>query len=474
MSDFRNFVQNRIGWKPYLKPFFYKKLPSGLGWSVTLGSLCALTFVMLAATGIFLAMYYVPSPDKAYESVNYIMTDVRYGDILRGLHHWGAGFMVALVFVHMMHCFFAGSFKAPREMTWLAGVVLFLIILAMGFTGYLLPWDQKAYWATVVSTNIARDIPLGGEFLASLMLGGDRVSGLTLTRFFSLHVLLLPALLMSFAVFHIYLVRIHGISPSPENSVGREKTATSSPGAIYRFYPEHLLKSSIAFSIVLALIFLLAVYWRVPLEEKAGTLDPAYLPRPEWYYMWLFQLLTFFPGSWEVIGSLVIPVAGLVLLFSFPWLDRSRWRGMANRPVITALGFTVFIAIVYLTLMGFCGVRPYGRIFVVPDHPLSVSEIKGLQLYAARDCAYCHTINGRGGRAIGPDLANMVAKDRTQASLIKFIKDPQSVNRWSAMPKYDLDGPSLQALVDFVLSLNFKDYQMKIISREDVTSGRVK
>ncbi len=473
MSDFREFIRDRVGWDQYLKPFLYKRLPSGLGWSTTLGSLCVLIFMVMALSGIFLAMYYVPSPDKAYESIRYITGDVQLGSLLRGIHHWGAGAMVLLVFAHMMHSFFAGNFQSPREMTWLAGVFLFLLTLGLGFTGYLLPWDQKAYWATVVSTNITKDIPLAGEFISRLLLAGDRVSGLTLTRFYSMHMLLLPGLLLGFAAFHIYLVRIHGIAPPPEKADSRQTTTESSSEPLYRFYPEHLFKSSIAFAVILSLVFLLAFFAHVPLEEKAGTLDPSYLPRPEWYYMWLFQILTFFPGALEVIGSLVIPVVGLALLFSVPWLSRARWRSMANRPIATAIGFTALIAIVYLSLIGFSGVRPYGRIFAVPDRPLSVSEKKGLRLFAARDCSYCHTINGRGGRALGPDLANMVAKDRTREELMKFIKDPQSVSRWAAMPKYDLDEASLQALADFILGLNFKDDQMKIIPREEVESLKV-
>jgi len=288
-----------------------------------------------------------------------------------------------------------------------------------------------------------------------------------------LHMLLLPALLLGFATVHIYLVRIHGISPPPEKSGRGKNAAETPPGPLYRFYPEHLFKSSIVFAVILALVFLLAYFAHVPLEERAGTLDPAYLPRPEWYYMWLFQVLTFFPGSLEVIGSLVIPVVGLALLFGVPWLSRSRWRSMANRPIATAIGFTALVAIVYLTLMGFSGVRPYGRIYAVPDRSLSVSEKKGLQLFAARDCAYCHTIDGRGGRALGPDLANMAAKDRTPAELMRFIKNPQSVSRWAAMPKYDLDEASLEALAGFIMGLNFKEYGAGILSREEIKSLKV-
>ena len=172
----------RIGWEKGLRPFLFKKLSPRTGWSATLGSLCVMLFAVQVVTGIFLAMYYNASPDKAYQSVDYIMKDVPLGTLLRGIHHWGASAMVVAVVLHLLSNFFAGTYKAPREVTWIGGVVLLLITLGLGFTGYLLPWDMKSYWATVVSTNIPRDIPVVGKFITHLALGGDTVSGATLTR----------------------------------------------------------------------------------------------------------------------------------------------------------------------------------------------------------------------------------------------------------------------------------------------------
>ena len=472
MSQWKNFICERIGWEQYLKPFMYKKLPSDLGWSATLGSLCALIFVVEAVTGMLLAMYYNPSPDMAYTSINYIMNDVALGRVLRGIHHWGAGAMVVLVFVHMVTNFFSGNFKAPREVTWVIGVVLFLITLGLGFTGYLLPWDQKAYWATVVSSNIPRDIPIIGDFITRLMLGGDRVSGLTLTRFFATHMLVLPSLLVMCIVFHIYQVRLHGMAVHKASVTTGKKRVESHDDRIYRFYPEHLYRSSIAFVIVLAVIMLLAVYGHVPLEDPVGTIDESYLPRPEWYYMWLFQMLTFFSGSSEIIGSLAIPIGGVLILFLMPWLSKSRLQGLADRPLATAVGVVGIVGVVYLTIMGFAGTMPYGEILAVPDRQLTALEQQGMQLYVERECAYCHNINGRGGHAQGPDLANVVAKDRTRDWLMQYIKDPQKVSRWSIMPKYELQDSQLKGMADFVLALDFKRYPMKIITKEQALAGR--
>ncbi len=461
MSRLISFFADRIGWQKYLKPFLEKPLPVGLGWTVTLGSLCALLFAVQAITGMILAFYYNPSPEQAHTSINFIMHDVSMGGILRGIHHWGAGAMVILVFIHLAANFFSGAFKAPRELTWITGVTLFLLTLGFGFTGYLLPWDQKAYWATVVSTNIPKDIPLVGKFIARLMLGGETVSGLTLTRFYAIHTLVLPALTAFFILFHIYLVRVHDI-------VGHGLEKPSKEEKTYRFFPEHLFRCSIGFGFVFSVIYILAIFADVPLENVAGTVDPAYLPRPEWYYMWLFQLLTFFPGKFEILGSLVIPMAGVIILFCLPFLSRTDLRGIADRPLATAVGVTCLAGIVYLTLMGFEGARSYGDMVVVPDRKLTQSEQKGLSVYLERECAYCHHIAGRGGRIRGPDLSNVVAKGRTKEWLKRFIKDPQAIRPWSIMPKYDLNPRDLNNLSDFILALDFNGHAMKIVKRIEV------
>jgi len=470
--------RQRVGWETGLQPFLFKKLPPRTGWAATLGSLSVMLFVVMFISGVFLAMYYNPSPDKAYQSVDYIMEEVPAGWLLRGIHHWGASAMVVAVFLHMLTNFFAGTYKRPRELTWISGVVLLLIVLGLGFTGYLLPWDMKAFWATTVSANIPRDIPLIGDFVARLMLGGDEVSGATLTRFYAVHAMLLPALLVAVLAFHIYLVRAHGISGEEEmDAEDAAETAelqhASSPAAgngnaktprIYRFYPEHAWRSSLIFAAVLLALIALSIFAHIPREEVAGTLIETYLPRPEWYYMWLFQLLTYFPGKWEAVGSLAIPFLLVTLLFFLPFLDRSPRRGTGNRPLILAVGVTFLIGIVYLTIMGFAGTRPYGHIVPIPDRQLTESETRGLQIYLARECAYCHQIDGQGGLRAGPDLANMVIKNRSREYLAQYIRDPQSINRYATMPAYDLPAEDLNALADFLLSLDFRRYEQRVLT----------
>jgi quinol-cytochrome oxidoreductase complex cytochrome b subunit len=473
MSQLKQAIRQRIGWESCLRPFLYKELPSNLGWSATLGSLCALLFVVMAVSGMFLAMYYNPSPDKAYSSIDFIMKEVPLGPVLRGIHHWGAGAMVLAVFVHLATVFFSGSFKAPRELTWILGVCLFLVTLGLGFTGYLLPWDQKAYWATVVSANIPREIPVVGDLLSRLLLGGEGVSGLTLTRFYSIHMLVLPALMGLLILAHVYLVRLHGVSEPPAAETPSGEAAPKREMRVYRFFPEQLAHSAFVFLLVFCVILLLSLYADVPREQVAGTVDETYLPRPEWYYMWLFQLLTYFSGSTEVIGSLLVPAAMVLLLFALPFLERSGFRGAALRPLATATGVGCLIGVVYLTLTGFGDARPYGRFVMVPDRPLAKTEEMGLQVYVRQDCAYCHHILGKGGRRVGPDLSNMKSKGRTAADLKAAIKDPLSRSRWSIMPKYDLGEEAISALADFVRGLDFSDIQGRRVPREEVLGKRI-
>ena len=280
-------IRSDLGWEKYLKPFLYKRLPDGTGWSAVLGTMCALTFMLLVVTGMILAFYYVPSPDKAWDSVQYISNEVPLGNIVRGLHHWSAGLMVLLVFCHLMVTYMHGSYAAPRQITWLTGVCLFLVTLGLGFTGYLLPWDMKAYWATVVGANIPNQYPGVGNYITRFILGGNDISGFTLTRFYSVHTLILPACLLMLMAVHIYLIRVHNLSDPRERLAGECLPPPS--GQPYRFYPEHTNRTTLAFGCIFVGLLLLASYAPPHMEARAGTFIPDYLPRPEWYYMWLFQ-----------------------------------------------------------------------------------------------------------------------------------------------------------------------------------------
>jgi quinol-cytochrome oxidoreductase complex cytochrome b subunit len=209
-----NWLDERLSWRQVWSAIFLRKIPK-VNWLYTLGSASLFVAVTQIVTGILLTIYYVPTPDHAYDSVQYITTQLPAGWFIRGLHHWGASAMVVLVVLHLLRVVFYGAYKFPREITWLTGVFLLLVVIGFGFTGYLLPWDQKAYWATTVGTRIAGTPPVIGEWILLVMRGGEELSAVTLARFFGVHVWVLPAALLTLLAIHLYLVIRIGISAVP-------------------------------------------------------------------------------------------------------------------------------------------------------------------------------------------------------------------------------------------------------------------
>jgi quinol-cytochrome oxidoreductase complex cytochrome b subunit len=207
-------LDERLGFDSLYTNLLDRPEPKTTWWN-TLGSASMFLFILQGLTGIFLTVYYTPSPDHAYDSIQYIMEGVAFGWLIRGIHHWGATLMVLVVFIHMLRVFFTASFKFPRELTWLIGIGLFLATLGMGFTGYLLPWNQKAYWATTVGTQIAGTVPFLGEFILKVLRGGPELSALTLQRFFAAHIWIIPAVLAALMGAHLYLIIKHGESHFP-------------------------------------------------------------------------------------------------------------------------------------------------------------------------------------------------------------------------------------------------------------------
>lgn len=209
-----DWLDERLGLQGIYSTVLDRKVPK-VNWWFTLGSASLFLFAMQGLTGIFLTVYYVPSPDHAYDSIQYIMTGVPFGWLIRGIHHWGASLMVIFVFAHMLRTFFFGAYKYPRELTWMTGAVLLLATLGMGFTGYLLPWNQRAYWATTVGTQIAGSVPLIGPYITQVMRGGTDLSAVTLARFFSIHIWFLPAVIAATIGVHMYLIIRLGIAGVP-------------------------------------------------------------------------------------------------------------------------------------------------------------------------------------------------------------------------------------------------------------------
>jgi len=322
-----------------------KPLPKHTNWLFSLGSMALFLLLLQVVTGAFLAFYYSPSPDHAYDAVNYITQEVPFGAFVRGLHHWGASAMVVIVFLHLLRVVIYGSYKAPRELTWIVGVGLLLVVLGFGFTGYLLPWDQKAYWATVVGTKVAGMVPLIGETITKILRGGEEIGAVTLTRFYAIHTIWLPFLVFALVGLHLFFVRFYGSSGLPKNTP--EEMQAGKP-----FYPHQVFEDAVAIFILFIVLAGLALFVPVPLEEIANPTDASYDPRPEWYFLFLFQLLTYFEGPLEVMGAFVIPTLVILLLMFLPFLDRRERLSLRKRPVALTITSLSVVLIVILTILG--------------------------------------------------------------------------------------------------------------------------
>ncbi|MGE3884895.1 MAG: cytochrome b N-terminal domain-containing protein [Vicinamibacterales bacterium] len=373
----------RTGYRAGLHHLLDERLPGGTGWAFTLGSVIMLLLGVQFLSGFVLAMYYVPSPLLAYDSVRYVMRDLPMGYLVRGLHVWGASFLVVAAVAHMLRAFLHGAYKAPRELTWLSGLASLLVILGFALSGYLLPWDQKAYWATTVTINVARGAPLVGEWLANGLRGGPELGALTLGRWYAAHVFLLPAVLLAFAVAHLFLMRRHGIS----GPLGPK------PGSATPFFPWHVMKDTVVMAVVFASLLTLAYFVRAPLDEMANPADASYVPRPEWYFLSLFQLLKYFPGPAEPVATQLIPGLAVGFLALLPFLDRHPER----RPWARArLPYSVGMAVLAAGVAGLTGLglrdRPEGK----AANDWGLLPVAGLELATGENsvCARCHVAGG--------------------------------------------------------------------------------
>jgi len=322
----------------------HKPLPTHVGFWHTFGSLSLFLFLNQVVTGILLMIYYRPTVDTAFESVRFIITKAHFGWLIRGLHAWGATLMILCVLCHMLRTYFMGAYKKPREVTWILGVLIFGCTVTFGFTGYLLPWNQLSYWATVVGTEITGVIPFVGGYLKTLLRGGEGITGETLARFYVLHVVVLPWALTAFIAVHLFLMRVQGLATLER--VGEEKPIPKGVGI--PFFPHHVLKEGIVFCLLVAVLLTLIVGWPIELGEKANPLSTPVGIKPEWYFLPTYQLLKYFP---KMIGLLVSLVPPLLLLL-WPFLDRSPERHPKKRRVALAIGITALALAIVFGVLG--------------------------------------------------------------------------------------------------------------------------
>jgi len=318
-----------------------------------LGGMTMFLFGVQVFTGILLLLYYRPSSAEAYESVQFIVTQVEFGWLIRNIHSWSANLLIALAFAHFFSVFFLKSYRKPRELTWLTGIVLLFLMLGFGFSGYLLPWNELSFFATKVGTGIAGAVPLIGHFTLRVLRGGDDVTGATLSRFYGLHVAILPAMTTALVVAHLLLVQRQGMSV-PISVEKREKAGLKLPQM--KFFPNYILRDVLAWYVVLAVVAALAAFYPWELGKKA---DPfAVVPpgiRPEWYFLAMFHTLKLVPShvlgfEGEHLGVVAFGLAALFLVL-VPFLDRRASRGERS-PLFTVLAALGLVYLVMFTIIG--------------------------------------------------------------------------------------------------------------------------
>ena len=468
MRKILDWLEHRTGLETAIKNFLYEDIPASAGWHQIIGSMAVFFFVTQVFTGGLLAFNYAPTPGEAYNSVKYIMTELTGGPLIRGLHHWGASIMLIIVVLHMTQVFLYGAYKKPREATWMMGVVLLLLTLAFGLTGYLLPWDNRAYWGTVVTTQIASQAPIAGPYLLRLLGSQGAVGNVTFSRFYALHTVLLPPLMMILIAIHIYLVRKHGVAAAVGDIAPKRK-----------FFPEQVFKDTVGVTVAFIILFVMAIVAKVPLERLADPTDTAYIPRPEWYFLFLFQTLKFFKGPLETVGSVVLPGVAVLTLFLIPFVDRGPMVRLGKRTfaitfvALAAIAWTALTTAAVVTTPKNTESAEATEIESTPAaaawQKLSPVELAGLGYFKKEACTGCHP--GARKTGVGPDLTKMPLEHRNAKWMVPHFKQPDKVVPGSAMPPVDLPDAALNALSAFLLKLTPQDEQAFLAAPDDIVQG---
>jgi ubiquinol-cytochrome c reductase cytochrome b subunit len=407
MKSLLGWLDQRTGWKQLLHHALYENVPGGSRWRYVWGSTLTFTLSVQFITGLFLWMAYSPSSQTAWESVYYIQNEMAGGWLLRGIHHYTAQAMNILLVLHLMQVIIDGAYKAPREINFWFGIGLLFLVMGLSLTGYLLPWDQKGYWATKVATSIAAITPFVGPEIQKLIVGGPEYGHHTLTRFFALHAGVLPGAIIVLLVGHIYLFRRHGLTAKEPKRKPDEA-----------FWPNQVFKDAVACLAVLAAVLFLTVRYGAELTAPADPAENYAAARPEWYFLFLFQFLKYFPGESEIIGAMILPGVVAVLICLMPFLGKWRlghrfnvgflcallaggamltWLAMSadrnNPDYVASLQQAHRDAERVKQLAGSpSGIPSSGAVTLLRADPLT----QGPKLFA-RNCASCHRYDGHDG-----------------------------------------------------------------------------
>ncbi len=453
-------------------------------WWYVFGSAALTVFILQLVTGILLALIYVPSASEAWSSLQALNHDVTLGWFIRALHGWGSNFMVALVLIHMVQVFLFGAYKFPRELTWIIGIFLLLMTLGMAFTGQVLRFDQDAYWGLGIGASIASRVPIAGPAIVKLMLGGPIIAGATLSRFFALHVFVIPGLLIGFVCLHVLMVLKLGINewPMPGRVVKRATYISEyhelTKKAGEPFVPYAIWKDLFFAAFILIAVAACALYFGP--FGPTGRPDPTIIqtvPKPDYFFLWLYALLSLLPPSMETPALLIGPVLVLAGLLLLPFLSGEGEKSWRRRPIAVLTVMLVAITLGTFThLAGFTPWSPHMNAWSgdpVPErflHGTTALQRQGALVFQSKQCRNCHSLGELGGQR-GPAL-DSVALRLTQDQLIR-----QVIQGGGNMPAYgkNLSPPETTALVAFLETLHpegqapARDAALDIVQRESGT-----
>ena len=472
-ARFVQWLNQRTGIDSLLHEALDEPIPGGASWAYVFGSGLLFLFVSQIITGICLALYYVPSADHAHTVVSYIVKEVTSGSFIRSIHAYGSSAIIILLVLHIGQTILYGSYKGRRELLWLSGCILLALMLGMAFTGYLLPWDEKAYFASAVGTNLISEVPFIGPPLQQLVRGGDQMGTLTVSRFYVLHVFVLPGLLIGFIAAHVFFFRKAGAAGPIKEDPVRPKLPP------VPFYPRQVIIDAVFAIVLIGILAMIAIRIPMDLGPAANPADTAFLPRPEWYYRPAFQWLKYLSGQWSLMGGIILPAVLASIFAGIPFLDRRLERRPWRRPIVAG-GFFLFL--VAYTSLGVASYRDDERDpgvaaqmhkqeadakafmqkpFVPETAAGSASAalasadpkvLKGLAIFQAQSCSSCHGNGGVGTAAAGPLTG--VGQKYTEAQAIALLRTPNEKMSAGGMTPLDLKQDDLEALVAYIRQLH--------------------
>jgi len=396
-------------------------------------------------SGLFLAIYYVPSFGQAFSSVERLNEEVPFGWMIRRLHGVGGNLLLLLFFTHLLRVFYGGIYKERPRYAWIIELFMLFSSLWVNFTGALLPLSQSAFWGTTMILSNLSSLPWAGGFVAEFLRGGKELGGTALVRFYGMHTGF--SILIGLFLFFSYRME----------SIGDQR---GSPPRINR----NLVAAAVVAGLLLLGVTVGPAWFIDSLKEAANpTLNPERIPLP-WYLLFLPETLSLFSASYP-FGSLFLTVLGLLLLFLLPYLDRNPERNLLGRPFALALGAAFLMVGIYFSLVGIANAR-YGEEVVIPERALSATEVRGARVFAVKNCAYCHQVMGKAGRRQGPDMTGVTQRHRSRDWIQRFIHNARLYQPGTAMPRYEISLEDLEGLSAYLLSLDPRKVTLKAVERD--------